>query len=65
MVIWGLWMRQGLRIRGRTTLGFPTASISNKVGGLYCQFIGAMQYPGFTGEKPQGQCWNNRFTLRG
>lgn len=33
--------------------------------GELCQFIGAIEYPGFTGEKSKGQCWDNGLTPRG
>lgn len=33
--------------------------------GELCQFIGAIEYPDFTGEKSKGQCWDNGLTPRG
>lgn len=33
--------------------------------GELCQFIGAIEYPHFTGEKSEGQCWDNGLTPSG
>ncbi|KAI3392636.1 hypothetical protein diail_5424 [Diaporthe ilicicola] len=33
--------------------------------GELCQFVGAIQYPAFTGDPSQGQCWDNGLTPGG